>query len=90
MDVSQMNAHCFKLGCDINVRLIQEEELSNTCLGYLMTSWSPYCFVIVSAGLLSEQYLWWQYQLLDLTKSLPALTAKWPMHKIHWIDTGCN
>ena len=28
----------FKLGCDVNLRLIQEEELPNICIGSLMTS----------------------------------------------------
>ena len=84
-----MNAHCFKLGCDVNVRLIQEEELSNICVGYLMISWSPYCFVIVSVVLLSEQYVM-TVSVAWFNKVLPVLTVKWPLHKIHWTDTGCN
>ena len=65
-----------KFGCDVKIRSIHEEEVSDMCVGSLIIRCNPNWCVTFSVASPSKLVLSWQKQLLDLALKSPIATTK--------------
>ena len=65
-----------KLGCEVNNKSVQENELSNVCIGSLIIGWNPNCSEVTSISLPSAVVLSCLNQLHDFVLKLPRATIK--------------
>ena len=62
-----------KFGCEVNIRSIHEGEVSNICIGLLITWCKADCDDIFSITLPSLVIMSFLHQLLDFALKLPRL-----------------
>ena len=65
-----------RFGCEVNIRSIHEEEVSNICVGLLIIWCKPNCNEILFIVLSSLVVMSFLHQSLDFTLKLPRSTTR--------------